>query len=417
MDSQPHPLETEPSTAELLALLQQSLSNQSALSTLQPSVTSLSQHPTKQYTTLFTSLPEDVAGRILSWVAPQQAWRMRRLSRAFCELLSSESFARENIARFVAPPDATQTESEYMTNWNVTYMTAPVSYQSAFGLRQWKHLTTIDWDCAIDPGDWGDTSDDYSETEETAGDAPASDESKDFFEKAGVGFPLALLQCSKLVSLSLVICGLTGPIPDQIGLLGSLKTLTLSHNKLTGGFPKSFCKLKVLEKLSLDWNRLSGPIRPELGLLTELTYLNLGFNNFLSGSIPGELGGLVNLESLDIAHTAISGSIPVELGNLASLQELALQCNRGLTGVIPSSLGRLSRLRLLKIDGCSLSGCIPPELGRLHELTCLLLSGNKLSGEVPVELNDLQHLQYCLLENMELTCEFQFRNLRHWFKL
>ena len=96
-----------------------------------------------------------------------------------------------------------------------------------------------------------------------------------------------------------VIHGLSGSIPPELGNLASLMTLDLRYNLL------------------------SGPIPPELGNLASLTTLSLR-RNPLTGPIPPELGNLTGLERLDLFSSDLSGPIPPELGNLASLSLLWL---------------------------------------------------------------------------------------------
>ena len=55
--------------------------------------------------------------------------------------------------------------------------------------------------------------------------------------------------------------------------------------------------------------------------------------------------------------------------------------DRRLSGSIPPELGSLINLRLLSLSDNQLSGAIPPELGSLTNLTHLSLYDNQLSGE------------------------------------
>ena len=65
--------------------------------------------------------------------------------------------------------------------------------------------------------------------------------------------------------------------------------------------------------------------------------------NQLTGSIPAELGNLVNLEMLRVDSNQLTGSIPPELGNLSKLRFLATYSNP-LSGPIPAALGNLTAL-------------------------------------------------------------------------
>ena len=81
-------------------------------------------------------------------------------------------------------------------------------------------------------------------------------------------------------------------------------------------------------KLDLPWCGLSGPIPPEIGSMNCLRYLNLRGNN-LTGAIPEEIGNLTQLSELHLWQNKLTGALPVEtLGKLTSLAELRLYSNK-----------------------------------------------------------------------------------------
>ena len=176
---------------------------------------------------------------------------------------------------------------------------------------------------------------------------------------------------------------------------GQVVVLSLGSNNLSGSIPPELGNLVNLERLGLG-NNLSGSIPPELGNLVNLERLGLGYN--LSGSIPPELGNLVNLERLILPNNFLSGSIPPELGNLVNLEALWLFENF-LSGSIPPELGNLVNLEELTLYNNKLSGSIPPELGNLINLYSLDLSENFLSGSIPPELAQLNIEHLFLSEN------------------
>jgi hypothetical protein len=65
--------------------------------------------------------------------------------------------------------------------------------------------------------------------------------------------------------------------------------------------------------------------------------------NSLSGSIPTEIGLVMQLTSLDVMSNSLTGQIPTEIGLMSSLTGLQLFTNF-FTGPIASEIGLLSSL-------------------------------------------------------------------------
>ena len=91
--------------------------------------------------------------------------------------------------------------------------------------------------------------------------------------------------------------------------------LNLSYNFLTGSIPPEIGNLTEIEQLAILDNKLSGPIPPEMGNMTSLRILDLRYNS-LSGLIPPELGNLSNMDQLWLGKNALRGAIPEELCNI-----------------------------------------------------------------------------------------------------
>ena len=170
---------------------------------------------------------------------------------------------------------------------------------------------------------------------------------------------------------------------------GSVIYLYIDDNFLTGSLPPEIGNLTHLEQLTLNDNQLSGSIPMELWNLPGLSYLLIR-NNKLSGTIPSEIGNLTNLVNFDLSSNQLTGSIPVELASLP-IVFLSLNDNQ-LSGDISSELGNLTSLKKLDLSGNHLSGCIPPELGNLTELDILHLQENWLRGDVPETFVNLVNL-------------------------
>jgi hypothetical protein len=161
----------------------------------------------------------------------------------------------------------------------------------------------------------------------------------------------------------------------------------LGENQLTGSIPPEIGNLINLNILVLYFNQLTNSIPPEIGNLINLVDLELGVNQ-LTGSIPPEIGNLINLTDLWLYNNQLTGSIPPEIGNLINLNHLRLNGNQ-LTGSIPSEIGNLTNLDELYLYENQLTGSISSEIGNLTNLYQLFLNDNQLSGEIPENICDL----------------------------
>jgi len=110
--------------------------------------------------------------------------------------------------------------------------------------------------------------------------------------------------------------------------------------------------------------------------------------NYLTGSIPPEIGNLTNLHSLYLNNNQLTGGIPSEIGNLTNLTKVILGGNQ-LTGSIPSEIGNLTNLTHLSLEYNQLTGAIPLKIGNLTNLNYLYLSNNQLTGAIPEKICDL----------------------------
>ncbi|XP_028058155.1 receptor-like protein 56 [Camellia sinensis] len=176
----------------------------------------------------------------------------------------------------------------------------------------------------------------------------------------------------------------------------------------------SFERLSVLGKLELlrlEWNSFNNNILSFLGVLSSLKTLSLSTNH-LTGSIDiGEFRNINNLEELDLSHNLIEDIKVCEDGGdlkwklifagferqsvLGKLELLDLSYNL-FNGIIPS-LVFLSSLKTLNLQGINLNGSI--DIGEFHNMSNLKemdLRDNHI--DYIKGLDELKHLQELYLD-------------------
>eukprot|EP01041_Mallomonas_annulata_P002790 gene2791-5497_t len=107
--------------------------------------------------------------------------------------------------------------------------------------------------------------------------------------------------------------------------------------------------------------------------------------DFVSGTLPFNLGSIWSLQKLILDSNGLTGTIPSSLGDASTLVHIDLFYNR-FTGKIPPSLGKLTSLKHLYLYYNSLTGPIPSTFGGLTAMEQLFLSYNSLSGSLPSEM-------------------------------
>ncbi|KAI3764516.1 hypothetical protein L2E82_14526 [Cichorium intybus] len=151
--------------------------------------------------------------------------------------------------------------------------------------------------------------------------------------------------------------------------------IVLKGQDLRGVLPPSLAKLPSIQKIDLSFNYLNGTIPPQWAS-TKVDFLRLE-NNMFSGTLPPELGKLINLSILVLNANNLTGKLPEEFNLLTNLIELRLSSNN-FSGKIPN-LGNCTKLKKLEIQGSGLEGPIPGSLSFLRNLTELRISD--LTGE------------------------------------
>uniref|UniRef100_M4E6G5 non-specific serine/threonine protein kinase n=1 Tax=Brassica campestris TaxID=3711 RepID=M4E6G5_BRACM len=112
----------------------------------------------------------------------------------------------------------------------------------------------------------------------------------------------------------------SGTLSSGIGILKTLKTLTLKGNGITGEIPESIGNLSSLTSLDLEDNQLSGPIPSTLGNLSNIQFLFTA-NNLTCGGIYPHPCVTVSNPSGDSSNSktgiiagVVSGSTVILLG-------------------------------------------------------------------------------------------------------
>ncbi|VFQ81597.1 unnamed protein product [Cuscuta campestris] len=166
-----------------------------------------------------------------------------------------------------------------------------------------------------------------------------------------------------------------------------------------GTIPKELGKLVNLERLILSANNLTGELPVELNNLTKLTELRLSRNVF-SGRLPN-FQAWKNLQNIEIEAGGFEGPIPSSISVLTNLTELRISDLIRGASVFPM-LKDMTVMTKLKLRSCNLSGKIPDFVGTMTPLRALDLSFNNLGGEVP-NLDGLSNMEMMLLTNNSFT--------------
>ncbi|XP_021681995.2 cuscuta receptor 1 [Hevea brasiliensis] len=221
----------------------------------------------------------------------------------------------------------------------------------------------------------------------------------------GVSFP-------NLDSLYLSRNGLIGGIPSSIGKMSLLRVLELSNNRLSGIIPQDLTVGCIsLSNLILSNNNLQGQIFPKHADFKELKLLWLDGNQF-TGSIPYGIVNCTGLQILDVSDNHLSGSIPGWIRNLTSLEVMDLSQNN-FSGNLPSNFGP-QWIREVYLSKNRLQGALTNAFCNCSELMILDLRHNYFSGRVPEWIDKFSELSYLLLgyNNLEGEIPIQLCNLR-----
>lgn len=180
-------------------------------------------------------------------------------------------------------------------------------------------------------------------------------------------------------------------VPDNIGNLTKLKTLSLSYltnMAKVSVLPDSFGNLTSLEFLDLGDLGLT-QVPESLGKLVNLKYLNLE-NNVIK-KLPDNIGSLTKLEFLNASCLL---DVPVSISNISNLKKLVFRTTAS-NAQLPDDFGRLQNLDILYLTGSY--STLPSTFGTLN-VRDLTFEYTKFPS-IPDVLGDLQKL-----ESLDLVC-------------
>ncbi|BFG35460.1 hypothetical protein CerSpe_217340 [Prunus speciosa] len=208
--------------------------------------------------------------------------------------------------------------------------------------------------------------------------------------------PLFFSNFSKLTSLNLGTCELSGTFPKQIFQIPTLQTIDLSRNgELHGSLPE-FPKNGSLRSLDLSFTNFSGLMPDSIGNLKMLSTISLFTCNF-TGSIPKSLANLTQLVYLDLSSNMFNGPISsIHWEKLSNLVHLNLNDNL-LEGSIPPSLFSLPLLPEILLYHNQFSGKLSEFPNVSSYLVSIDLSFNNLEGQLPVSIFNFRGLQSLFL--------------------
>ncbi|KAF8049633.1 hypothetical protein N665_2164s0009 [Sinapis alba] len=212
-----------------------------------------------------------------------------------------------------------------------------------------------------------------------------------------------------LRSLHLMSCYLVGEFPSSVFLIPNLQSIILDFNPNLRGKLPVFLRNNSLQVLRIYNSSFSGIIPESIGNLKHLVSLTLSLSNF-SGRIPSSLGQLSNLSSLDLSGNHFTGEVPSSIGNLKQLISFDVDSNQ-LTGNFPSALLNLTKLRNIDLGFNQFTGSLPPNIGQLSKLESLSADGNSFTGAVPSSLYQISSLTDISLEDNQLSDLVGFQNI------
>ncbi|KAL1803308.1 hypothetical protein ACET3Z_031955 [Daucus carota] len=213
-------------------------------------------------------------------------------------------------------------------------------------------------------------------------DEDDDDEKEPWFLWTGawIGFPLGLISSVLTAFLD---------IPEWISTQKNLDILDLSNSSLTGKFPLWLAEMDI-KSILLSHNKLTGSIPSRLFQSSSLSILALSKNNF-SGELPENIGDAHNIKVLMLSANNLSGAIPKSIADIPELVLLDLSRNKFSGNTFPV-FDPNGSLYYGDFSSNELPGEIPVSFCK--DTGILALGENKFSGRLPGGLTNMNELEY-----------------------
>mmetsp|Transcript_39644 Transcript_39644/g.112428 ORF Transcript_39644/g.112428 Transcript_39644/m.112428 type:complete len:752 (+) Transcript_39644:1227-3482(+) len=188
-----------------------------------------------------------------------------------------------------------------------------------------------------------------------------------------------------LALLGLSLNSFSGAFPE---LPPKLEAVHLSSNFLEGDMHPSVWGLEKIWIFEASDNKLTGPIPDNLAKMPTLKVLNVA-NNQLDGSIP-EAWETFSLRLLQLNNNRLSGSLP---GNLATLNRVVVLdvSNNNLSGNLDGFANNLgfNSFRQFVVSNNNFNGSISPDFERLGTFSYYPMIGGSFTQIFDVSFNKL----------------------------
>ncbi|KAI3799703.1 hypothetical protein L1987_35002 [Smallanthus sonchifolius] len=188
-------------------------------------------------------------------------------------------------------------------------------------------------------------------------------------------------------------------LPDSIGRLNQLESLTLNGCKKLKKLPSSICSLTSTETLYLEGCSSLEKFPDQLGDWKGLGAIHA--SGTWIKQLPNSIGNLSDLRFLSLTNCCSLKSLPNSVCKLRSLRVLLLTDCLNLQE-LPENIGDLSRLEDITFSGTSITQ-LPDSIQKIPYLLTLLLSNCKQLKRVPGRKLGLPWIQVLALSDCNLS--------------